>query len=322
MTTLIFTRSDDAVVPELVTAALSHLGERDVVRVDTDHYPDHLSLSDDGNDAILGLADGRQLRLSTVRAVWRRRCWPAARVGCDPAFAFAAAAQARHAFDAALSRLADEGDVVVQNHPERERCAEQKPRQPGLARRLGFAVPETLISNDPAAVRTFVARIHDAGDRVVTKLLTPLSQTMRGDGPFVYTHTLRDDDIKALDEVRFAPQIFQRRVEKVLDVRVQVMGDAVVAGATECTSDDWRVDSTGRFAPFTVDTAVDADFANRCRALCRALGLGTGALDFVVDASGAIFFLEVNPAGEWGFLERDLGQGLPEALARLLLGQP
>ena len=320
MTTLIFTRSDDAVVPELVAAALSHLGERDVVRVDTDDFPERLSLSDDGHDAILGLADGRKLQLSTLRAVWRRRCWPAAHIGCDPDFAFAAAAQARHAFDAALSRLADDDNVVVQNHPERERRAEQKPRQLGLARHLGFDVPDTLVSNDPDAIRAFIARVHDAGDRVVTKLLTPLSQTMRGDGPFVYTHTLRDDDIKALDDVRFAPQIFQRRVEKVLDVRVQVMGDAVVVGATACTSDDWRVDSTGRFVPYVVDAAVDADFANRCRALCRALGLGTGALDFVVDASGAIFFLEVNPAGEWGFLERDLGQGLPEALARLLLG--
>lgn len=317
MTTLILTRSDDAVVPELVTAALSHLGEHDVVRVDTDRYPDALTLSDDGDDAILGLHDGRRLRLSSLRAVWRRRCWPGARVGCDPAFAAAAAAQARHAFDAALSRLADAGAVVVENHPERERIAEQKPRQLGLARRLGFAVPETLISNDPAAVRAFVNRIHDAGDRVVTKLLTPLSATMRGDGPFVHTHTLREDDVAALDDVRFAPQIFQRRVEKTLDVRVQVMGDVVVAGATACTSDDWRIDSSGRFERFDVDVA----FADRCRALCRALGLGTGALDFVVDAAGAFFFLEVNPAGEWGFLERDLGRGLPAALARLLLGK-
>jgi glutathione synthase/RimK-type ligase-like ATP-grasp enzyme len=318
VTTLILTRSDDAVVPELVTAALSHLGEHDVVRVDTDRYPDHLTLVDDGDDAVLGLRDGRRLRLSTLRAVWRRRCWPAARVGCDPAFAVAAAAQARHAFDAALSRLADEGATVVENHPERERIAEHKPRQLGLARRLGFAVPETMIGNDPAAVRAFVSRVQADGGRVVTKLLTPLSQTMRGDGPFVYTHTLRDDDIRALDDVRFAPQIFQRRVEKVLDVRVQVMGDVVVAGATACTSDDWRIDSSGRFERFVIDSA----FADRCRTLCRAFGLGTGALDFVVDVQGAVFFLEVNPAGEWGFLERDLGQGLPEALARLLLGQP
>lgn len=321
MTTLILTRSDDAVVPELVTAALSHLGESDVVRVDTDRYPDALTLSDDGDDAILGLQDGRQLRLSTLRAVWRRRCWPGARVACDPALAVAAAAQARHAFDAAFSRLADDGTndgaVVVANHPERERTAEYKPRQLGLARRLGFTVPETLISNDPVAVRAFVARVLDDGGRVVTKLLTPLSSTMRGDGPFVYTHTLRDDDVLALDDVRFAPQIFQRRVAKTLDVRVQVMGDVVVAGATACTSDDWRIDSTGRFERFVIDDA----FADRCRALCRAQGLHTGALDFVVDADGAVFFLEVNPAGEWGFLERDLGQGLPAALARLLLGK-
>ena len=60
--------------------------------------------------------------------------------------------------------------------------------------------------------------------------------------------------------------------------------------------------------------AVAAHHALGCRGVSRT--------DAILDADGAIFFLEVNPAGEWGFLERDLGQGLPEALARLLLGKP
>jgi glutathione synthase/RimK-type ligase-like ATP-grasp enzyme len=317
VTTALFTRSDDVIVPDLVADALRSLGEHDVVRVDTDAYPAALTLSDDGDDAVLLTEHGRSLRLSTLRAVWRRRSCVAAFVPCDPAFVAAAAAQAHHAWDAAVARVADDTDVVVVNHPERERQAEHKPRQLGLARRLGFVVPATIITNDPAAARAFVDRVHEAGDRVVTKLLTPLSSTMGGDGPFVFTHTLTAADVEALAAVRAAPQIFQRRIKKAHDVRVQVMGDVVVAGATECRSDDWRVDSTGRFVPF----ALDDDFTDRCRALCRALGLQTGALDFAVDDHGQAFFLEVNPAGEWGFLERDLGQGLPIALARLLVAR-
>ena len=314
MTTLILTRSDDVVVPDLVAEALASLGEDDVVRIDTDAYPASLTLSDDGDDAVLTHHGGRSLRLSSMRALWCRRSLVAASLPCEPAFAAAAAAQAHHAWDAAVARAAD-ATVVVVNHPERERQAEHKPRQLGLARRLGFAVPATIITNDPAAARAFVDRVHDSGDRVVTKLLTPLSSTMGGDGPFVFTHTLTAADVEALAAVRVAPQIFQRRIKKAHDVRVQVMGDVVVAGATECRSDDWRIDSTGRFVPFLLDD----DFADRCRALCRALGLQTGALDFAVDDHGQAFFLEVNPAGEWGFLERDLGQGLPIALARLLV---
>lgn len=316
MTVLLLTRHDDAVVPELVAAALSHLGHHDVVRVDTDRYPDALLLSDDGDHATLTLAGGRVIDLATVRAIWRRRPWPAARVSCDPAFASAAAAQARAAFDAVFCRLHDVHGVVVVNDPTRERVAEHKPLQLGLARRLGFVVPDTVITNDPARARAFIAGVEGEGDRVVTKLLVPLSSTMRGDGPFVYTSTINADDVTALDSLRFAPQIFQRRVDKVLDVRVQVMGDVVVAGATPCTSDDWRLDSTGRFSPWPIDDLM----ADRCRALCRALGLVTGAIDLVVDDAGAASFLEVNPAGEWGFLERDLGRGLPLALAGLLLG--
>ena len=49
------------------------------------------------------------------------------------------------------------------------------------------------------------------------------------------------------------------------------------------------------------------------------LGLVFGAVDLICTPSGEYVFLEVNPGGEWGMLERDLGLPISEAIAEALL---
>lgn len=331
---LVLTHSQDHTVPEAVIDALH---QRGIVsfRVDSDRYPEALAVSDrlggnDNNDTS-DVDDGVTLRLETpdgpkrftahsIGAVWRRRSWPATTSSAPGDFGTASRQQARTAFHDAVDALAVEGLPFI-NDPHAEARAEHKPRQLRLARTLGFTIPPTIISNDADAVLSFVAQERRRGHDVMTKLVSPLSATMDGSGPFVYSSTLTDDDIDALRVSRppgglqLAPQVFQRRINKTHDLRVQVMGDVVVAGAIACVGDDWRRDGHGSFAAFDLD---DVDAA-RCRELCRRLGLVTGAVDFVVDGDGALTFLEINPAGEWGFLMRDLGVDLAAHLADCLV---
>ena len=51
----------------------------------------------------------------------------------------------------------------------------------------------------------------------------------------------------------------------------------------------------------------------------RTMGLRYGAVDLMVPVDGPPIFLEVNPAGEWGMLARDLGLPIAESLADELL---
>jgi hypothetical protein len=66
---------------------------------------------------------------------------------------------------------------------------------------------------------------------------------------------------------------------------------------------------------------VPPRIARTAVALVRRLGLVTGACDFVIDAAGTWWFLEVNPAGEWGWLTRDLSLPIADAIARALVPQ-
>ena len=57
-------------------------------------------------------------------------------------------------------------------------------------------------------------------------------------------------------------------------------------------------------------------------ALLRVLHIDSGMVDLIENLEGEYVFLEVNPSGEWGMMERDAGLPISEALADTLLERP
>jgi len=53
-------------------------------------------------------------------------------------------------------------------------------------------------------------------------------------------------------------------------------------------------------------------------ALMARLGLVYGAIDMRLTPDDRYVFLEINPAGQWLFVEQESGQAIAAALARLL----
>lgn len=208
------------------------------------------------------------------------------------------------------------------NAPEAARRADDKVHQLRVARSLGFAIPETLVSNSPEAVRAFSSR--KAG-RVVYKAYTPMSWK-DGEGGVSHTQTqllppageLRDD------EIALCPGIYQEAVAKKHELRVTVFGDEVHSLLIESQKDgprsDWRIDlNLGR-----IDCrahSLDSVTAGRCRRLCRALGLAFGAMDLIVAPSGEVVFIEVNEAGNFLFFDSiDPGFGMLQSFCAFLAG--
>ncbi|MET7548368.1 hypothetical protein ABZS95_28475 [Streptomyces sp. NPDC005479] len=82
---------------------------------------------------------------------------------------------------------------------------------------------------------------------------------------------------------------------------------------------DWRTDYEAlTYTPIEVPDRV----ATAVRALLFHDGLRFGALDFSVDRSGAWWFLENNPAGQWMWIEKDTGLPIADAHAQFLLEGP
>ena len=316
---LLVTHSGDHFTVERVAEALARRGARPM-RFDTDLFPEEIrlsaSLAREGVENFLR-AGGDEFEASEVRAVWARRVWPPRLSGdLDERFRMSCVRESAAALEGFFDGL--HGARWV-NDQQRERAAENKLLQLRAAREAGLEIPPTLLTNDAERARAFY-EAHDG--RVVAKLLRPLSVSM-GDAPFfVYTSDVRAEDVEALDSLRHCPVAFQRKVEKRRELRVAYVAGQAFAGALDASASargrtDWRL--AGPDECSWSRATLKPSLTTRLKKLMRRLGLDYGAIDLIETPDGRHVFLEVNPGGEWGMLEHDLGLPISEAIAEALL---
>lgn len=106
----------------------------------------------------------------------------------------------------------------------------------------------------------------------------------------------------------------QERVDAVSDVTVVYVDGRCFAYecAREVGVDDWRQTMTPSAPWVAVDFRDSVDRASR---LMHRLLLRFGRLDFVRDQQGHLWFLEVNPNGQFAWLDTDGSSGLLDAIA-------
>ncbi|MEU6480582.1 ATP-grasp ribosomal peptide maturase [Streptomyces sp. NPDC047017] len=248
----------------------------------------------------------RSARLDDIRSVyWRRPRWPGfTHLGDDDARF--AAAQVRHGLGGILYSL--DGPLWV-NHPLRNAAADYKPAQLAVAQQLGLVIPPTLVTNDPDEARSFLVE----HEHVVFKTLrwTPY----RRDGVPVTGWAEPVTPAEIDQSVRVTPHLFQARVPKVADVRVLVVGRRLFAVRIDSGLLDWRRDySAARYSVVDLPGQVS-------KALLGCLDhyeLVSGSFDLALDEYGAYWWLELNPNGQWGWLEENTGLEMSAAFADLL----
>ncbi len=309
---LAITHAGDDHAP-LVLEALARLGAH-VAVLDLADLPRAgrltLSYGGAGQGAEVRL-DGRPpIRAEEVTAVWWRRPRPfAAAAGLRPADAAFSSRQAGEAVMGLLATLGSAGVRLV-NDPWRDEVASLKTHQLAAAERVGLALPPTLVTSDPDAAHAFLASC--GTDGAVHKPLRP------AEGDDRPTRRVGPADLARVDALRLAPVILQAFVPGV-DIRVTAVKDELFtaeidARATSSPEDFRPVLAECRVAPCTLP---DAD-ADALRALVRVLDLSYAAIDLRRREDGSLVFLEINPGGQWGFVEQRTGQPITAALASLL----
>jgi hypothetical protein len=189
------------------------------------------------------------------------------------------------------------------SHPEASQRAENKLIQLDAAVAAGLTVPRTLVSQNPAAVREF----YDAmGGAVVMKALR-FSRSQPLLALSAEPDMLVDDDA-----IRLCPTMFQELVPGERHLRVLAI-DNVHAIAVDTPHLDWRPHLDADAGPFMLDEST-------CQAIYRLLailGLRMGVLDFKMRGDTPVF-LEINPQGQFLFMEGLAGIELVDPFARFL----
>jgi glutathione synthase/RimK-type ligase-like ATP-grasp enzyme len=199
-------------------------------------------------------------------------------------------------------------------------AANNKLSQLKIAVESGFDIPRTLISNNPDAIIEFVSSARP--NRCIFKPFVPY---MPPSGTITYATEI---DVSRLlsdrDRLRVAPGIFQVFVEKQFELRITIVGNDVFAARinskhSEKAEVDWRQEI---FSDIYTIYDLEPDFHEKLLNLHRRFGLYFAAYDFIIDCAGNPIFLEVNPSGQWMWLEVKLGFPIAERIALALAAAP
>jgi glutathione synthase/RimK-type ligase-like ATP-grasp enzyme len=208
------------------------------------------------------------------------------------------------------------------SHPDSLRLASRKPLQLAAAAEVGFAVPRTLITNDPQKARAF---FQECGGKVVVKPVGVGWLYSKDETEILhfFTNRLNITDLDATQEIKTAPVLFQEEIPKVYEIRVNVVGQEVLAIKIESQRSkiselDWRrydLENTP-YIPYE----LPPDINSKCLKLTRKLGLEFGAIDLIRKPNNDYVFLEINGNGQFLWAENLSGVKVSQSLARLLVG--
>lgn len=211
------------------------------------------------------------------------------------------------------------------NHPENIWLANNKFKQLTIARDLGFTIPETLISSRPHDVLRF-AKTH--GNLIVKAVKNGFFNSDNSSN-IMFTSCLGAAELEAIaGSPRLVPSIVQPELKKECDLRVTVVGQAVFPVALLSqqrpeTSTDWRT--------WDITEGLDLvhqrfDLPDPIRQLCldlnRQLALNFSCIDLVLTKSGDFVFLEINPNGQWAWIESMVGMPIRDAIIDHLTRMP
>ncbi|MFN6488003.1 MULTISPECIES: MvdC family ATP-grasp ribosomal peptide maturase [unclassified Nostoc] len=316
---LLITHSGDFFTIDRVAEALLKKGAQPF-RFDTDKFPLEVQLTAhfDKSKSYHRLEYGtHSISTEQVQAVWMRRIWePELTKELAPQYRQACIRESQATLDGFWDSL--KGARWVDDL-ERINIAHNKLRQLRIASEVGFVIPQTLITNKAESAREF---FHQVNGKMVSKLLTALSHTMESTSFFLYTSVVKEEDLLDAESLRYCPMVFQEQIPKHSELRVVYVDGNVFVGALDASvytasKVDWRKPGveTGSWQHHQLPDRV----VRRLQAFMDKFGLLFGALDFILTPSGEYVFLEVNPIGEWGMLEKDLDLPISSAIANALI---
>jgi glutathione synthase/RimK-type ligase-like ATP-grasp enzyme len=196
------------------------------------------------------------------------------------------------------------------------REAENKIYQLELAQSIGLKIPNSIITN-------FFYDAIDFYDRNnASCIIKPIKSGLVEDenkSKVVFTNHLKNRP-NSKEQIEFAPNYFQSLIIKKYDVRVIVVGEIFFAtlihsqNNTE-TQIDWR-----RGENILQHTKIELpdDIKGKCIELLKVLNLRFGAIDFIFDVNEDLVFLEINPNGQWAWIEKQTGYEISNEIVNLL----
>ena len=200
--------------------------------------------------------------------------------------------------------------------------SDNKFEQLTIASKSGLQIPKSLFSNNAESVKKFF--YSECQQQMIAKLHGALSRSMSGNTPFFPTTTIEEESLEELDSLVYCPMIFQEKIEKQYELRIVYVDGEFFTGKINATmsekgATDWRASNDIR--PSWEHYDLPLEICKSLHLMMTTMKLFFGAIDMIRAKNGHYIFLEVNPQGEWGMLQKDLGLKIGETIAEKIVKQ-
>lgn len=257
--------------------------------------------------------NGNILRSDDIKGVWHRKAW---------------GIKAPEELDKDYEKIFFKGyenlrynlitileDIPWINPYENERKIDgNKMLQLKLAEKNGLMIPKTIFSNDEEKILTFFHTY--CNGKAVAKLHSLTSKSMSGES-LISTMIIDENSLEPISDIAYCPMIFQPYIDKEYELRiVYIAGEFFTGKINNSEHADWRIAHEGQFwSAYELPEDISSGLAS----MMEEMGLYIGAIDMIKGKDGKYYFLEVNPQGEWGMLQKELGFPIAERIADNLI---
>jgi hypothetical protein len=198
--------------------------------------------------------------------------------------------------------------------------AQLKASQLRIAAELGLELPPTLFTNSP---EEFLGFYQQHNGQIVSKLAGFAFDRAVNRVFSRYTEVVSNRDVGYAASLQYCPVILQAYVPKRVELRITVVGREVFAAEihsqhTHHTRHDWRRYDSGQTPHFSHD--LPPEVHERCVRLVERLDLCYGAIDMILTPDGRYVFIEINPNGQYLWIEQEIGLPISAAICDLLMG--
>lgn len=203
------------------------------------------------------------------------------------------------------------------NKPSDNRTADFKIHQLILAKNLGFAIPKNTHFGDQ------VPSLKPDKTYILKTISGNLAyKTNRGKFYLIGTKTYEASEFEGISNLG-CPNILQEYTEKSYEIRVTIVGKKIFAfrinsqeTGNKNTAVDFRnwSDEKLKFELIKMPPEIE----QKCLQITKKLNLIYGAIDLIVDKNGEYVFLEINPAGQYGWLDLVVKEKISKAIAKKL----
>ena len=272
-----------------------------------------------------GLASGylqskiTRVNLQDIRSIWYRQArWHALTSAASAQYNFI-----RQEWKYSIWSFATSFPGYWVNHPlwADHLLEHNKFHQLKIAVSVGLAVPDTIISNSFDEIASFCENHKGiiACKPVHNQIIVEEGKSAKG----IYTQVFFAKDLlNYKPNFEVSPLIVQEYIDKIVELRVTIIGHHIFSceihsQESERTKHDWRRYDFDNVRHLT--HKLPARVEQQLIQFMHIAQLNFGAFDLILNHEGEYIFLEVNPNGQYGWVESLTKMPISQQLANCLM---